>query len=289
MNRWIVISVLMLGLVAGVVYAARLTSVSKQVETADIKSMDVNLKLSIGKFELFDSRLPKGIAAEFRGDYNESKYEYTESFEQRSSRGDFVFESQAIDGKGVVNHVGDENRWEFSFSPDIDCNFDIEIGAANAQFDFGNLTVSDLRLDVGAAEATIDFSSPNRTVLRDLKINAGACELDMRHIGNSKFEFLNFDGGMGSFTLDFSGEFDFEAEATIEVGMGSIDIIIPDDVGVRLEAEENWFNSIDIPKRKFNKVRGRDEIWETDNYKTATGKLTLVLDVGMGSADIKFR
>ena len=151
------------------------------------------------------------------------------------------------------------------------------------------MSVSDLSLEIGAAEANIDFSTPNRTVLRDLKIGAGACELDVRHLGNSKFEFLEFDGGMGSFTLDFSGEFDFEAEATIEVGMGAIDIIIPDGVGVRLEAEENWFNSIDFSKRAFTKVRGRDGIWETDNYKTATGKLTLVLDVGMGSADIKFR
>lgn len=289
MNKWIIGFVLMLGLAAGVVYAARLSSVTKQIEAADIKSMDVDLSLAVGKFELFQARLPKGIPAEFRGDYDESKYEYTHTFEQHNGSGDFAFESQTVDGRNIVNNVGDENRWEFSFSPDVDCNFDIEIGAAQANLDFGNLTVSDLKLDIGAAEADIDFSSPNRTVLRDLKINAGACDLQMKHLGNSKFEFLNFDGGMGSFELDFSGAFDFEAEASIEVGMGSIEIVIPEDVGVRLEAEENWFNSIEFPKGMFNKVRGRDGIWETDNFKTATGKLTLVLDVGMGSAEIKFR
>jgi predicted membrane protein len=94
---------------------------------------------------------------------------------------------------------------------------------------------------------------------------------------------------MGDFTLDFTGEFDYEAEAQISVGMGSIEIILPSELAVRLETEENWFNSIDIPRSRFHKVRGRDGIWETENWDKAGGRLTLILDIGMGSADIRFR
>ncbi len=289
MTKWIFSSIVVVVLGVAIALAGRLSSISKQLDAPETTSMDVQLKLSVGKFEVLEAQMPKGVVAEFSGDYDERKYEYNHTFEVQGKSSELVFESEMRDHQRVANLDAKDNHWEFGFSSDVDCNFDIEIGAAEADLDFGDLTVSDLRLDIGAADANVDFSLPNRTTLRDLKINAGACDLEVRNLGNSRFEFLNFDGGMGSFLLDFSGEFNFEAEASIDVGMGAIDIIIPDDVGVRLEAEEHWFNSIDFPKRKFTKVRGRDDVWESDNYREAAGKLTLVLDVGMGSADIKFR
>jgi hypothetical protein len=289
MIRWTLSSILLMLLCVATALGGRLTSASKQLEAAGVTSMDVQLKLSVGKFELLESRLPKGTVAEFHGDYDEAKYEYSHAFRPQGKSAEFEFESELQNHHNLSNIDAKDNRWEFGFSPEVDCKFDIEIGAAKADFDFGDLTVSDLRLDVGAADATVDFSAPNRTVLRDLKIDAGACELKVNNLGNSRFEFLNFDGGMGSFVLDFSGDFDFEAEASIDVGMGSVEIIIPANVGVRLEAEEHWFNSIDFSKRKFTRVRGREDVWETENFREATGKLTLVLDVGMGKADIKFR
>ncbi|MBK7091304.1 MAG: hypothetical protein IPH59_06225 [bacterium] len=289
MNKWIISSMVLVGLVFAVATAARLTKIEEQVEANGVEQVDVQLRLAVGKFELNNLTGSKGVIAEFEGDYDESKYEYSHTFEHQGRRGTFVFESELVNQRGPTKLEGDENRWEFSFTPEADCRFDIEVGAANAEFDFGDLTVSDMQLDIGAAEVIIDFSTPNRTVLRDLKIDAGACDLEMRNLGNSRFEFLTFDGGMGSFTLDFTGDFDFEAEASIDVGLGSIDIIIPEDIGVRIEAEEHWFNSIDFPKKSFSKVRGDDDVWESDNFKTAKGRLTLVLDVGMGSADISFR
>lgn len=289
MNKWIVTSTVLLGLLFAVAVAARLTPITKQVEAPELEQMDVELKLAVGTFDLYKQSAGKKAVAEFNGDYDETKYEYRQSFENQGKRGTFVFESELVNERKSIDIDAKDNRWEFAFAPEVDCRFDIEVGAAKAELDFGDMTVSDLRLDVGAADANIDFSSPNRTTLRDLKIDAGACDLEVRNLGNAKFEFLTFDGGMGSFTLDFTGDFDFEAEASIDVGMGSIDIILPEGIGVRLEAEENWLNSIDFPKRKFNKVRGRDDVWESDNFKTAKGRLTLVLDVGLGSADIKFQ
>lgn len=289
MNKWIISSIVLFGLVFAVATAARLTPIAKQVEATELERMDVELKLAVGSFDLHKRSAEKKVVAEFQGDYDESRYEYRHSFESQGKRGTFLFESQLVHERNSINIDAKDNRWEFFFAPEVDCRFDIEIGAAEAELDFGDLTVSDLRLDIGAADANIDFSSPNRATLRDLKVDAGACDLEMRNLGNSKFEFMTFDGGMGKFTLDFTGDFDFEAEASIEVGMGAIDIIIPEGIGVRLEAEEHWFNSIDFPKRSFSKVRGRDNVWESDNFKTAKGRLTLVLDVGMGSADIKFR
>lgn len=280
--------ILSLLVVAAAAFAGRLTHVTEKAESAATNGMDVDLSLSVGKFNLMKERLPNGTLAEMTGDYNEDKYEYSYTFDDRSKIGDFVFESKTLDKKGSVNHIGDENRWDFAFAPEADCQFKIEIGAAEANLDFGDLTVSDLSLEIGAADAEVDFSSPNRSTIREFSVDAGACDLEMKNLGNSRFEHMKFDGGMGSFELDFTGDFDFEADAEISVGMGSIEIVIPEDVGVRLQADENWFNSIDFPKRSFHKVRGED-MWESDNYDSAKGKLNLTLDIGMGSADIRVR
>lgn len=288
MNKWIVSSIVVVCLAAALAYAGKLTHVEKEVDAPETTAMDVQLKLSVGKFELTKSLLPKNVVAEFQGEYDEDRYEYNQTFEQRGKRAEFFFESETREHHDLDEHKIRDNRWEFGFSSDVDCAFDIEIGAAETELDFGDLTVSDLRLDIGAADATIDFSAPNRTTLRDLKVEAGACQLEMNNLGNSHFEFFKFDGGVGSFTIDFSGDFDFEAEASIDVGLGKVNILIPDNVGVRIEAEEHWFNSIDFPKHKFTKVHGEGDTWESDNYKSAKGKLTLVLEVGMGSANIKF-
>jgi hypothetical protein len=93
--------------------------------------------------------------------------------------------------------------------------------------------------------------------------------------------------GVGSFTLDFTGEFDFEASAEISVGLGSIEIILPEGIGVRVEAEDNWLSSIDLPRRDFDRVD--DDIYETENFDAADGKLIIQLEIGLGSADISFK
>lgn len=274
--------------VSAVLLAGRLTKVDDKVSASGISKLDVQLDLTAGRFEINPGRIPEGAVITYQGQYDESKYDFTQEFDQRQDNGKFTFSSEVK--RSHSNSIdGEKNSWEFSFSPDVDCRFDIEIGAAETSFDFSDLKVSELSLEIGAADATIDFATPNKTRMVDLKIDAGACELDINNLANARFELLTFEGGMGDFTLDFTGKFDYEAEAQINVGMGSIDIILPADIAVRLETEENWFNSIDIPKRRFDKVRGRDGVWETENWDSASGRLTLILDVGMGSADIRFR
>lgn len=274
--------------VTAVLLAGRLTKVDDKVSASGISKLDVQLDLAAGRFEISPGRVPDGVVVTYQGQYDENKYDFSQEFDQRGDNGKFTFSSEVRSSRS--NRIsGEKNSWAFSFSPEVDCRFDVEIGAAETIFDFSNLKISELSLAIGAADATIDFAKPNKTRIADLKIDAGACDLEIINLANARFELLTFDGGLGDFTLDFTGNFDYEAEAQINVGLGSIDIILPPDIAVRLETEENWFNSIDIPKRNFDKVRGRDGVWETENWDSAPGRLTLILDVGMGSADIRFR
>ncbi|MFH2054472.1 MAG: LiaF domain-containing protein [bacterium] len=268
-----------------------LAGVSREVDEsfvgANLKSVEVELDFAIGEYELHPGELDPGVFAKVEGLYDEERFDYKLDFQERNGRGNLLFALESRHHKNLDWDDDTENNWEFTLSPDVPIDLIVDIGAADAELELGGLALREFDLDVGAADTRINFSEPNRQVLEMFRVDAGACDLEMRGLGNCKFEHLDFDGGVGSFTLDFTGEFDFEASAEISVGLGSIEIILPEDIGVRIEAEDNWLSSIDLPRRHFDRVD--EDVYETENYETATGKLTLQLDVGLGSADISIK
>jgi hypothetical protein len=273
---------------AGNASADRLTTVTERAVGDSVKTVDAEIKLAVGKFTIAKSLAANGEVATLSGRYDESKYKYDYFFDRSGKRGDLTFSSE-LKSHFHTNIDTKDNNWDIAFSPDVELRCNMDIGAADCDIDLGGLSVTELALNVGAAEAHVDFSTPNGKQLSLFKIEAGACDLKVANIGNSRFDRLDFEGGVGSFTLDFSGAFDFCADAEISVGLGSVTIILPETIGVRLEADDSFLSSIDFPKRLMKPVHGREGVYETENYGTAKGQLTVKLDVGMGSADIKFR
>jgi hypothetical protein len=273
---------------AGNASAGRLTTVTEKATGDSVKIVDAEIKLAVGKFTIARSLAAKGEVATLSGSFDESKYKYDYFFDRSGKRGDLTFSSE-MKSHFRTNIDTKDNNWDIAFSPDVELRCNLDIGAAECDIDLGDLSVTELALNVGAADAHVDFSTPNGKQLSLFKIEAGACDLQVTNIGNSRFDRLDFEGGVGSFTLDFSGEFDYSADAEISVGLGSVVIILPETIGVRLEAEDSFLSSLDFPKRMLKSVRGREGVYETDNYGTAKGQLTIKLDMGMGSADIKFK
>jgi hypothetical protein len=277
-----------LAIMGGSVMGGRLTTVIEKATAPGIKIVNGEMKLSVGEFNLYKGDSVPDLVATIEGDYDDSRYLYDYSFDPSGKRADLLFSSE-MRSRLHTNINGNDNSWELGLSPDVEWRLKGDIGAAKATLDLGGLSVSELQFDVGASDARINFSTPNKTTLNYFKISAGACDLKMNDIGNARFDRLEFDGGVGSFRLDFSGSFDYRADARIEVGLGSIHIIIPSEVGVRLETDDNFLSSIKFSKRILKRIHEDKDIFETDNFDTAKGQLVLRLEIGMGSADIEFR
>lgn len=180
---------------------------------------------------------------------------------------------------------GTTNDWDITLSRTRRLTGDFELGACDAEIDLGGIPITELSFEVGAASGELRFSAPNPERIRELKIEVGASSMDIRQLGNARIDQLDIECGAGSLEIDFTGEFSGETEAHIEVGVSSVDIVIPRGLAVRVEGEDNIFSSIDLPKRTFDEVD--DNVFETDNFSTARDKLILVLEVGMGSVDIR--
>lgn len=267
---------------------AQLRSVTEPVVAKGVEIVDARFKLAAGDFRLASGRSLADTIALLEGNYDEERFDYNLSFDQRGSRADLEFELESR-RKSITGDKTEHNNWKLQFASNINYRFDFEVGACKADFSFDGLTISEFRLNVGAADARFEFPTVNGRRLEDFVVKAGVCDLEILKIGNSRFERLEFEGGVGSFTLDFSGDFSYEAEAHIEVGLGSVEIVVPRDVGVRLECNDNWLNSISFPERDFKRVSRRENLYESENYDRADGRLTLILDVGLGSAKIRYQ
>lgn len=208
---------------------------------------------------------------------------------------DFKHEYEVDDGVGTLflesDHKDnfeidtDENKWDITFSTNYLMSLDMEIGACEAEMDLGGLQLQDLKFEVGAASAIIDFSSPNPVIMDEMKIEAGASSMDMKNFGNANFKYFSFEGGVGSFDLDLRGKYSGYSRVKIEVGMGSMKLTLPDDIPVRVETNgAGWLSSIDFHRIDLEAID--DDTYESEDYEDAAIKLLVEIDVGLGSVDI---
>ncbi len=219
-------------------------------------------------------------------------------------RGEIVFEPRAVDfnhdyevedGIGLLFLESDhkdnfdidteENNWDLTLSTKYPMSLDMEIGACEAEMDLGGLQLENLKFEVGAASSIIEFSEPNPIRLEKIKIEAGACSLDMIDFGNANFEYFSFEGGVGSFELDLRGKYTGYSKVDIEIGVGSMKITLPDNIPVRVETDgAEWLSSIDFHRTDLDEVY--DDVYESDDYEDADVRLLVEIEVGLGSVDI---
>jgi len=72
------------------------------------------------------------------------------------------------------------------------------------------------------SKVLVTFSQPNPIPLEVVRIQAGVGKLRMQGLGNANFQLLEFEGGIGTSVLDFSGDFHQNARLRFDVGIGKV-------------------------------------------------------------------
>jgi len=121
-----------------------------------------------------------------------------------------------------------------AFAPSVDLDLALALGAVQADIELGGLNLSALTMEAGASQAVVRFSEPNLSRCRAAEITAGAAELTVLGLGNSRCDRFSLEGGMGKVTLDFAGAWTSSTAAEIKMAMGELTLRLPRNVGVRL-------------------------------------------------------
>lgn len=256
---------------------------TERVDVKDAKSLYVECDFGAGELFIRAADIPE--AAVLDVSYEPDKVDYSVTYHVQNGVGELLLESE-ITKRGKVDRI--ENSWELTLSEKLPAEVHFDIGACDAEIDFGGMPLTEVSLDVGAASGLIEFSKPNPERMREMTVDVGASSVEFNMLGNANCEYLSFDCGAASVDVDLRGEWKGESVADFDIGMGSAEIVVPEGLALRIETDDSgWFSSIDFDDLDLEKVSSG--VWESAGFEKAATKLTLRLDVGMGSIDISAR
>jgi hypothetical protein len=264
---------------AGMVVADRVEQVSEVVSAEGADRLEVELDFGAGELLIMPEDIEE--AAKLDIYYTPRWVRYDIDYQKRGETGHLFLETSHR-GKSV--HSDSENEWRLVLSNRYRTRLEMDIGACETEIDLGGIPLTELQIDMGASSGVIDFSRPNPERLRELDIEAGASSLEITNLANANAEEMSFSIGAASCELDLRGDLRGVSDIDLEVGVGSVDIIVQRGLAVRVESDDGWFSSVDF--HGMDLYETRDGVWETDNFDDARDRLTIRADVAMGSIDI---
>jgi hypothetical protein len=178
----------------------------------------------------------------------------------------------------------DGGTWNLKLSDALPISFDVELGVAKGDFDLSGLLVKDFNLSTGASDVSLRFDEPNKASIENLNIETGFSKFEGRDLCNANFKRLHFQGGLGTYSLDFGGRLTSEVDVYLEVGLGLMTVYVPSDDGVRVTYQKSWVSKVDCDS-DFSSNGDNGLI--SDNYYSAPGKINMIISAGMGTVKIR--
>jgi hypothetical protein len=157
----------------------------------------------------------------------------------------------------------------------------LSAGAAATEIALGGVAVSRLELTTAASETDLSFDDPNPVRMAELIIKAGAAEVMAERLGNARFNRFDLKGGVGDVVLDFTGEWDGDATGTVKMGLGSLELKIPAEIGVWIH-KSSVLTSFSAPD--LAKINGG---YRSPNWESAEHRLELELKTAFGAIDVE--
>jgi hypothetical protein len=180
------------------------------------------------------------------------------------------------------DEIGD-TEWHLDFSDQIPLDFSIQMGAAEANFQFDGLKIQSLDLESGASDTRLDFREINPIEMRRLYIETGFSEFEARNLLNARFKSMWFDGGVGDYELHFGGTLNNNVNVTIDVGVGTLFLSVPKDAPFRLACDRSLFSSLDVESA----TEDEDGIWYSKNFQRGQPYINFEIDAGVGSVSLR--
>jgi hypothetical protein len=197
--------------------------------------------------------------------------------------------SEDVEGKSDHKHGFhisglESNTWDMHFTDAVPLSFDVELGLGKGVLDLTGLTVKDVTISAGASSFLLKFDRPNKGSIDDLSIESGVSKFNAEGLCNANFNHFKFQGGVGTYALDFGGALNREADVDIEVGLGSLTVTIPENIGARIIYEKNFIAHLDIDK---DFTEQSENTYVSSNFDDAPGKLNMRIEAGLGSVKVR--
>lgn len=127
---------------------------------------------------------------------------------------------------GIPDFSNIKNEWNLKLGS-APMNLTLEGGAYTGDYALGGLALTNLTIAEGAAKVDLSFDLPNTTEMKLFHYDTGASNVSMTGLANANFTSMEFTGGAGNYTFDFSGQLRRDASVTLEAGLSNVTLVIP--------------------------------------------------------------
>jgi hypothetical protein len=259
---------------------ARWRTVDLSRQLRDTLPQRIRVQYSAGKLDVRGTTDPLLYAMHLRYDESRAIPLHRYDAEQRST----VLGVESIGGalrtsSGDDRHEAGELKLQVPARVPLD--LDLELGGTQSLLELGGLSLRSVRLECGATDASLLFTTPNRTRMRELEIDVGAADFTAVNLGNANADQIRLRGGIGVVDLDFGGTWTQDMTVSTRLAVGKLMLRIPSDIGVRLEVQRV---AAGFEHEGFTK---RDDAWYSENYDRASRKLRLRAETYFGKIEIQ--
>ncbi len=236
---------------------------------------DVDLTLALGAGELTLNPNAESALLEGTVSYNVPDFKPETTMEG----GTITLEQGELNIDGIPQFDEDvENSWDLKLGTTA-MTLRINAGAYVGKYDLGGLSLENLYVSDGAADVALDFSALNLVEMGILDYSTGASNVTLTHLANANFGTLVFKSGAGNYTLDFSGEFQRDANVKIDSGLSTVKIIVPEGMNVKLAFDGGLTN--------VTTSGNWEKLNDTTYFQTGEGPtLTITVDMGAGNLEL---
>jgi hypothetical protein len=256
-----------------------MTSMSQSQPLGNEKSLDSTIHFDIGSLEITSG---KSALYSFDLEYDKASYRPDAKYDPPgdSGEGRFTFDLNSMHRAGL-RRERQNNRLLLAFTDSIPLDLKVNTGVGDARLSLTGLKVARIDFESGVGGAKISAYEPNPIQCEFVRLKNGVGGFDATGLGNLNFRDFEFEGGVGGANLDFSGDWKQDANIRIQVGVGGVTVRMPREIGVRVEAEKHFLSGLHLDG--FDQ---RDSFYYSRNYDTATIKVSVQVETGIGGMKI---
>lgn len=247
------------------------------ISLGEVDSLKVYIKFGAGKLDLIS-----GEEDVFKGNfqYDKSILKPNIQYEILEETGILTL-SQSIK-KDLDLPFPYKNRWNLKLPPGIPMQLYINTATYSGDIDLTNLQIENFYLNSGASQTDILFNQPNLIDLKNINIKTGASTINISGLANANFDKMNFTGGAGSYTFDFSGKLTKKSKVSIDAGAAKIILKIPSTIGTKIIIKR--FPAVKLDIRGFIKID--DQTYVNPEYGKSVAELDIEIKGGLVDVDI---
>ncbi len=175
-----------------------------------------------------------------------------------------------------------KNRWNLKLPSGIPLQLYINTATYSGDIDLTNLQIENFYLNSGAGQTDILFNQPNLIDLKNINIKTGASTINISGLANANFDKMNFTGGAGSYTFDFSGKLTKKSKVSIDAGAAKIILKIPSTIGTKIIIKR--FPAVKLDVRGFIKIN--DQTYISPEYGKSDAELDIKIKGGLIDVEV---